>query len=359
MGVLDYFYASSPVADSGADTGAKTEKANEDAKTPSTQPTESALLPEDAAKPSSSAVPVSPTSPKDKLPPTPPAKDEIPLPESTDRPAQRNRRFSFRSLAFIATPAPHASTLSPNEDHDKRVKAHAALTKRRAKPPRIANSDKRAKASALVVRDLIVGPSPTTPPSKSGKSIPKPELKKIKAQLMQPKSANKVIAQLRALPVADIVEGTIDEKGRPVEAKAAGPIHAVCLEWTEEEADEHHFCKHLTKDGEADGEVIEGQVVTQAAYLPSVATANISSLTNLFRDLQIVSLISAPDLGLGQPGDGEGILSGAVPTAETIIRGVQQVTPQLMALGYATGQAMMPDHKGTNAASPFQYYLNV
>ncbi|KAG6805663.1 hypothetical protein H0H92_014527, partial [Tricholoma furcatifolium] len=61
--------------------------------------------------------------------------------------------------------------------------------------------------------------------------------------------------------------------------------------------------------------------------------------------MNIVSLFTAPGLGIGQPGDGEGVLAGAVPTAETVINGFEQITPQLMALGYATGKSIMVDHK--------------
>jgi hypothetical protein len=64
----------------------------------------------------------------------------------------------------------------------------------------------------------------------------------------------------------------------------------------------------------------------------------------VFKDIHIVSLVKSPDLGLGQPGDGDGILSGALPTAETVIDGFEQITPQLMALGFAT--SVWPDHKG-------------
>ena len=66
----------------------------------------------------------------------------------------------------------------------------------------------------------------------------------------------------------------------------------------------------------------------------------------LFDDLNIVDLVATPDLGFGQPGDGKGLLAGAVPTAKTVMNGVMQLTPQLMALGFATGKAITPDHTG-------------
>jgi len=51
-------------------------------------------------------------------------------------------------------------------------------------------------------------------------------------------------------------------------------------------------------------------------------------------------------LGLGQAGDESGLLAGALPTAETVMNGIVQITPQLMALGYATGKTIIPDHHG-------------
>jgi len=69
-------------------------------------------------------------------------------------------------------------------------------------------------------------------------------------------------------------------------------------------------------------------------------------VTDALQNLHVVSLFTAPNLGLGQPGDGQGLLAGAIPTAETVINGVEQMTPQLMALSYATGLPAFPDHKG-------------
>lgn len=63
-------------------------------------------------------------------------------------------------------------------------------------------------------------------------------------------------------------------------------------------------------------------------------------------DVHIIDFINSPDFGLGQPGDGPGILAGAVPTPETIINGFEQITSQLMTLGFAIGENILPDHKG-------------
>lgn len=144
---------------------------------------------------------------------------------------------------------------------------------------------------------------------------------------MQPNSANRVIAQLRALPVMD------DDRDASKSPRA--PIHAVCLVHTDAEEQDLHFAK-LTSNGPDES----------SKNVPNVASTSLAKLTSMFAEMQIVSLITTPDLGLGQPGDGDGILAGAVPTAETILNGIEQITPQLMALGYATGKAVLPDHKG-------------
>jgi hypothetical protein len=62
--------------------------------------------------------------------------------------------------------------------------------------------------------------------------------------------------------------------------------------------------------------------------------------------LRIVNLFTAPDLGLCESGNGEGTLAGALPSAETVLSGFAQITPQLVALGYATGKSLVPNHKG-------------
>jgi hypothetical protein len=63
-------------------------------------------------------------------------------------------------------------------------------------------------------------------------------------------------------------------------------------------------------------------------------------------DLRLVNLVSAPDFGFGQPPDGKGILAGSVPTAALISDGVQLLGQQLLALGLATSQAVLPSHIG-------------
>lgn len=348
MGILDYFYGPSQPAD--GESGEGIGKDEPESGLPPITPTENGRPPAAIAstpKPKENASTEVTTGPNSHSTSIPKSSETNVDPHAS---SAKSRRFSFRSLAFVYGPVKHKRALSNEEDHEKKARASAALSKHRAKRSksvRTPSSEKRARESALILRSIIIGPLSISPAaSKSTKAVSKPQLNKVKAQLLQPKSANRVIAQLRALPVADAVVNEKDKAGKVLVAQASGPIHAVCLEWTEEEADRNHFNRHLTAKGDGNGEVAGGGLVVQSLETPSVATASVATLSETFRDLQIVSLISAPDLGLGEAGDGEGLLAGAVPTAETIIKGVQQITPQLMALGYATSQAILPDHSG-------------
>jgi hypothetical protein len=148
-----------------------------------------------------------------------------------------------------------------------------------------------------------------------------------------------LIAALKALPVNPA--GT-DKSA--TSQRSGAPIHAVCLEHTDAEEDRLHFCQLVKEESALQIAAVQ---VPNAANI-SVANASLEGLTKLLRDMRVISLITTPDLGIGQPGDGEGILAGAVPTAETVIKGITQITPQLMALGYATGQAFFPDHTGVH-----------
>lgn len=245
------------------------------------------------------------------------------LSPSKERPAPSQPRFSFRSLGFFYG---SKSAVTQEQDASERHKASDAA-KRESLSIFSRSSDRRAQRNALAVQKLIVGPTSIAPTNSKTQPVSRAQLTKIKSELMNPKSANLLIAKLRALPTP---EGPIEEKGvqvPPALAKSGIPIHAVCLESTEAEVQDKHFSK------------------LEAA---SVATASLAGLTALFNELHIVNLLAAPDLGLGQPGDGEGLLAGAVPTAETVIEGAVKLTPQLMALGYATGKAILPDHAGVH-----------
>lgn len=191
-------------------------------------------------------------------------------------------------------------------------------------------SDKSAMRSAEIVRSLIVGTNTTSLAPMNAKPLSKTQLGKVKSDLSKPKSANKVISHLRRLDVASnssITAATPAPKG---------PIHAVCLCASDEEVARTHFSRL-----EAGPNVkSEDDIVSH-----SVVTASLESVTSVLENLQVINLLSG-DLGIGQPPDGEGILSGAIPTAEAIMKGIEAITPQLMSLGYATDHAMLPDHEG-------------
>ncbi|KAI0066106.1 hypothetical protein BV25DRAFT_1820980 [Artomyces pyxidatus] len=247
---------------------------------------------------------------------------------STAASTPKSPRWSFqRPLTFFNPPHdPHKPALSLAQDQSKRaLAAHAALA---PKLKLSSSADRRAKQSALVVRALIVGPAGAGSTTRAGpgekatkpSAVSKDEVSRVKTQLLAPKAANRLIAQLRTLPAT----------GAASDAPQL-PIHAVCLPYTEEEATEKHF------------KLLQSEAATETL---GVATATLSSITAALADMHIVSLLAAPNFGLGAPASEPGILAGAVPSAATVIEGIEQVTPQLMALGYATGRAVFPDHSG-------------
>ncbi|KAF9024811.1 hypothetical protein BDZ89DRAFT_1162024 [Hymenopellis radicata] len=238
----------------------------------------------------------------------------------------RKRRISLRPFARPRVHEEHTHNLSTIQEHEKKAIAVAALSKSLVVS---SSSDKKAKQSALVVRALIIGN--TAPSTKVTPLVAKPQLSKVKSQLMKPKSANKVIAHLRQLSVEDA------QSRERVPSK--GPIHAVCLLHTDPEEHELHFARLC-------GPIHDHSETTSSFTFPSVSSASVDKLSEILNDMHVIDLVRSPDFGLGQPGDGVGILAGAVPTAETVINGIQQITPQLLALGYATGRAITPDHNG-------------
>ncbi|CDO75681.1 hypothetical protein BN946_scf184941.g34 [Trametes cinnabarina] len=236
-----------------------------------------------------------------------------------------------------------------------------------ALPPPQEEAAKEATVRQEYTERLILRPfaTPTVVPPKSSKvsvtaasSLQK--VQKVKAQLLDSKSAQKVIAQLRTLPTSDhpvVVGKTIT--GKPVETPPRGPIHAVCLPYTDAEADEKHFSK-LDKlevaAAPSNSPSASPKTKEQTLYLTAVSSAasqiacvtatSLEKLKEVFAELNVVSLITTPDLGLGQPADGPGLLSGAIPSATAVVHGIEEITPQLMALGYATGKAVLPSHTG-------------
>ncbi|PPR07372.1 hypothetical protein CVT26_013688 [Gymnopilus dilepis] len=237
------------------------------------------------------------------------------------------RRFSLRSFSLVRRSSSAAKPAV--EDQDKRRHAQGAAPKvgGKGQPSR---AEKRVQKSALTIRSVIVGPLTTVDSKATPAPVSKSELSKIKSQLLHPAQANKLIAQLRQLPAV----------GEPSAQKASenGPIHAVCLDLTDAEEHLQHFSKLAPPSD------ISRDVSVESIHLQDVMSTSVDALINLFKEMHIVNLLEAPNFGLGQPGDGDGLLAGAVPTAETVINGVRQLTPELMALGYATGKAIVPDH---------------
>jgi hypothetical protein len=263
----------------------------------------------------------------------PQSQSQTALPYSlpTANPAGKDpRRFSFPSFAFLrsdtklnstqagrkATSRPLPAHLQPQvlsraKDTEKKSRANRAFTVRAL---RNATSEKRAKESATIVRSLIIGDHNTPQQAKTKKTkTSRSDIARVKSQLLQPKSASKVITQLRALPA--------HPGNTPTNTTL--PIRAVCLDTSDDEAHEQHF-----------------------AQLGSVATASVATLSTALADIHLIDLIAAPNMGFGAPVTAQGLFAGSVPTAETVIEGIEQITPQLLALGYATGKAVVPDHKG-------------
>jgi hypothetical protein len=211
-------------------------------------------------------------------------------------------------------------------------------------------SKKKAKESAVVVRSLILGPTGTASP-KVTRNVARPQLTKIKSQLVEPKSARRIIAELHTLPT--LGEETVTTKtvgGSGLQRHGASgnvaPIRAVCLEHTDAEADRLYFSKLKG--------VVGNDMDSSLAPFAALGSASIDSLVGLINDIHVVDLVTSPDLGLGQPGNGSGLLAGALPTPETVMKGVEQITPQLLALGFAIGKSILPEHKGIYALTIYE-----
>lgn len=215
----------------------------------------------------------------------------------------------------------------------------------RSHPGSRSKSERRAKESAEIVRALIIGPNSISLASKKPQALSKVQLDKVKSELAKPKSANKVISQLRKLDLVTDASAPLpvtDIPSKPTAVgKCHGPIHAVCLDGTDEDVEKRHFAQ-LKPDVRSE---------TADLFVESFVTANMDNINLILGNLNIVDLVGS-DFGFGQPATGQGILAGAVPTAETVLTGIKLITPQLMSLGYVTGQAMLPDHKGKLAAHP-------
>ena len=237
------------------------------------------------------------------------------------------RRFSFPSFSFLRSDAKQTKTRTIPPPLQIQPTPVSKASEKKSKASRAfsiliigsaASSEKRAKESAAIVRSVIVGDhnTPRDPRSSKTKAASKYDVARVKSQLLQPKTAAKVITQLRALPAHPNDAAT----------NTNVPIHAVCLGMSDRDVHEQYF-----------------------ARIESVATSSVSAVSTILADVRLVDLLTAPDMGFGAPVTAQGLFAGSVPTAETVIDGVVQITPQLMALGYATGKAILPDHKGVTA----------
>jgi hypothetical protein len=257
-------------------------------------------------------------------------------------PEPRLRKISIRSsLSLLRRPVDHHQQKPMIDAAHVQRKKHGIVCdlKRaiRAQAATSSKSERRAKESAEIVRALIIGPNSISPSLKKHQALSKVQLEKVKSQLAKPKSANNVIFQLRNLDLIanpSVPLPTTDSPDQPT-GKRRGPIHAVCLDKTDEDVERHHFAQ-LKHDAPSD---------TTALFAESVMTAGVDSISSALGNLHIVDLVGT-DFGFGQPITGQGIFAGAVPTAEAVITGIRIITPQLMSLGYITGQAILPDHKG-------------
>lgn len=258
-------------------------------------------------------------APQPKDVPTPPATEDKP-PDA--KPPVRARRFSIQAISPRSKSTPPPPKESSSSQTAPYTAPAVAPEEAPAKPAKqhLSRADRQAQKSAQRLQILITGDTGVASPLVSPVTA-KNRVDKIKSQLSNPTSGNRVIAELRKLPLV----------GHSSNCDA--PIHAVCLEHPDAEEDALHFSKLHVASTEVDS---EAQDATPASPVDKMAA--------VLKDMRVIDLVTAPDLGIGQPGDGKGLLAGAVPTAETVLNGVKQITPQLMALGYATGQLVTPNH---------------
>ncbi|KAF8577753.1 hypothetical protein K439DRAFT_1532150 [Ramaria rubella] len=276
----------------------------------------------------------------------------VPAPQSQQR---RERRLSFRSFAFF-----YGRDKAPSSDNPATPTRDNETAKHKSSFPKhkLSRSEKEARSSAVALRALIIGPGalPPTAESRHSKPISTPDLKKVKSQLLKPKSANAIITQLRVLPLPDgpsfRVSGRPSSESLVTHPDAGGaPIHAVCLAYTDEEADRRYFSRLRTGHNQNPSSPITPNALstTSASETASIITASLESLLPILKDLRLVSLLASPDLGFGQPvsdSDESGPLTGSVPSAMTVMEGFEEITKQLMMLGFATSKAVFPDHTG-------------
>ena len=189
----------------------------------------------------------------------------------------------------------------------------------------------RAKKSAEVIRTLIIGPVSITLAFINPKGPSKIQRARAMSQLNNPKSAARLIVQLRNLDIGTRPSGSLPDAPIHPTNKRCRPIRAACLNRTEADAWKNYFA-YLKPALRVEG-------------YESVAYANLDSIDSILKNFNIENL-SGKNFGFGKPVTSKGILAGAVPTAEAVTTGLKLATPELLSLGYVTGQAILPDHEG-------------
>ncbi|EJU04198.1 hypothetical protein DACRYDRAFT_76556 [Dacryopinax primogenitus] len=216
--------------------------------------------------------------------------------------------------------------------------------------PPSARVDRQAYLSAVRLRSVIVGSSAlATDPSAKLSSA---DAKKLRESLQKPDEAQPIVAQLRRLASHPDHEKLSASAGKP--AFPAAPIHAACLSVPDEEAAAMHFSKLIAVNAL---KVPPPPTAELAARLPVLSP---TALESAFGSMNLVSLVTAPDLGLGHPASDPGIFSGAVPSTQEIETGIEEVSRTLLALGFAGSGMVWPDHTGvyppTDRMSCYTYW---
>jgi len=285
--------------------------------------------------------------------------------QNTSGPPRRTRRLSFQSFSFGQSKNKHpAEHISHAKQVEKEEAAEEALKERKLVSIR---EGRKVDKAAAALANIILGPvhmvastaaSVTTYSKKPIQfSKPKPAgpqtIQKVQNQLLTPKQANKVIAKLRTIDPAEESPDPPPHKHPQLQhmhkrKPGERPIHAVCLDCTDEEADEYHFSKLATT---REVEMRNSRMNPTLAPSPksgetSFAFADITTIVPVLRSMKLVTLVTAPDLGFGQPPDSPGLLAGSVPSVQAFAEGLQEMTGQLMALGFATSKVVFPNHAG-------------
>lgn len=194
-----------------------------------------------------------------------------------------------------------------------------------------------AKKSAEIIRTLIIGPASISPSSKKPQAISKAQLSKVKSELEQPKSANKVIVQLRNLNLASQKSALLPIGPNNATGTGCGPIRAVCLHQVDEDVWKNHFANLALDQPSHTGDPSSD----------SALTAIVNTITKTLEGLHIVDLIGT-NFDVGRPISSEGSLGDVVPMAETAMTGVKL---QSTSLGYTTGFFKCPDHDSVHPPS--------